>query len=283
MPLKFWLVGCSLSMLLAPIVHAQEPTPVARPTPAGGLAAAAESTTPTESTSSTFPTESPARPANCVQYDASAGAYIVPRAELEQLLDRMAELQRLSEHKAEFASTAFGRHTYCCRVPANGRPEKCNQFRAYSYEAPFVCVRWASSQGYGNGTLSRRECRDVNGCPQSGDERASIAAPCADCSSIALANPAAKLMTVADFIAHVEAEKSVAESEQARDWRRITACLSFHNGKLYYSAQLRYSGCPANVFGQEITHDQVRNIEMHHRLNQCPSPIEWYCCSFEMQ
>jgi hypothetical protein len=202
---------------------------------------------------------------------------------LEQLLDRMTELQQLSERKADAATAAFGKHTYCCQVPANGSPEKCNQFRAYSYEAPFICIRWASSQGYGNGTLSRKECRDVNGCPQGGDERASIATPCADCSSATHADPATKPMTVADFIAHVQADRPVAESEPASDWRRITACLSFHNGKLYYSAQLQYNGCPANVLGREITHDQVRNIEMHHRITLCPSPIDWYCCTFEMQ
>lgn len=268
MPPKTWLIGCSFAMLLAPIVPAQEPTP------------AAESTFTADPTPTAV---SPTRPANCVQYDAATGAYIVPRAELEQLLDRLSELQRLGVPEEDAASAALGKHTYCCQVPANGNPEKCNQFRAFSYEAPFICVRWASSQGYGNGTLSRKECRDVSGCPQAGDERASIAAPCTNCASATQPNSAAKPMTSADFIAHVQANRPVAGGEPTRDWRRVTACLSFHNGKLYYSAQLRHNGCPANVLGQEITHDRVRNIELHHRLYGCPSPIDWYCCTFEMQ
>src|SRR5262245_15461806 len=95
-----------------------------------------------------------------IDYAPTADCYLVPRRIMEGLLDLIRELD--SRVPADDPIVA-GKRTYCCKVPADGPIEDCNQFRAYSEEAPLVCLRWAISNGYSSGRLSRGECGEE--CP----------------------------------------------------------------------------------------------------------------------
>ena len=95
-----------------------------------------------------------------LDYLPAADCYVVPRRMMEGLLDL---IKNLDSRVPRGDRVTRGKNTYCCKVPADGPIEDCNQFRAYSYEAPAVCLRWAIRNGYSSGSLSRGECGDE--CP----------------------------------------------------------------------------------------------------------------------